>query len=214
MIEYPTIISSAKAPRRDMIAFEKLDGSNVRVKWTPKKGFHLFGSRTQLLDETHPHLGGVVRVFNATCLDILEAMFRKQFGKEKEVVVYGEYLGPNSFAGIHSDPVEAMRYVVFDIMLHKKSYTEFLPPQEFVKLTKGTGLPTPRVVYEGNLGEAFIKQVRENDFDPPLHEGVVCKGTVRSGAYRGKVWMCKIKTLQYLELLQQRYGQDWEKYWE
>lgn len=29
--------------------FDKLDGSNLRAEWSPKRGFYKFGSRTQLL---------------------------------------------------------------------------------------------------------------------------------------------------------------------
>lgn len=42
MIEYPEIINSSKAPRLACIAFDKLDGSNIRIKWTQKRGFDLF----------------------------------------------------------------------------------------------------------------------------------------------------------------------------
>lgn len=214
MIEYPSIANSSKAPRQPMIAFEKLDGSNVRVLWTPKKGFCRFGSREQLLDETHPHLGGVVSVFRQTCQEPLDALLRQHFRQEKEVTAFGEYLGPNSFAGIHTDLVDQMRFVLFDLLVQKKGYYEFLLPQEFVKLTAGLLCPVARVVHEGNLTDGFIQRVRANDFDPPLGEGVVCKGRERSGAYRGKVWMVKIKTQAYLDRLQARYGEEWKKYWE
>jgi hypothetical protein len=214
MVEYPTIANSSKAPRKPMIAFEKLDGSNIRAKWTPKRGFHLFGSREQLLDETHPHLGGVVAVFRKTCQEPLEALFRDKFRQEKEVTVYGEYLGPNTFAGWHTDPVEQMRFVPFDFLVQKKGYVEFVLPQDFVELTADLSCPVAQVIYEGNLTDGFIDRVRMNDFIPALGEGVVCKGRERSGAYRGKVWMCKVKTNTYRERLKQHYGVAWTQYWE
>lgn len=52
MIEYPSIQNSSKAPRKNCVAFDKLDGSNFRAKWTAKRGFDTFGTRTQLIDET------------------------------------------------------------------------------------------------------------------------------------------------------------------
>lgn len=217
MIEYPSIISvnSKQAPRnKPMVAFEKLDGSNIRVKYTRKKGFDLFGSRTQLLDETHPTLGGVVSIFNNTCKEPLEEYIAKYYPKEKEIIVFGEYVGPNSFAGLHTDPPELMRFVLFDILLIKNSYIEFVKPQEFVKVAErlSNSVPTPRVIYSGTLNDEFIKNVRENVYN--TNEGVVCKGTETSGAYRGKVWMTKIKTYEYLQKLKERYSADWEKYWE
>lgn len=57
MIEYPSIIASAKAPREHCIAFDKLDGSNTRVKFQPKKGWCLFGSRMQLFDKLKTWFG-------------------------------------------------------------------------------------------------------------------------------------------------------------
>jgi ATP-dependent RNA circularization protein (DNA/RNA ligase family) len=214
VIEYPSISNASKAPRKPMLAFEKIDGSNIRIKWTPKNGFCLFGSRECLLDDTHPHLGYVVHLFNATLNAELDDLLRPLFRAEKEVVVYGEYYGPNSFAGIHVDPVEQMKLVVFDLLVVKKSYTEFVLPQDFVKLMAGTSIPTPRLVYTGTLGEDFINTVRENRLDTELNEGVVCKGRLRSGAYRGKVWMAKIKTNLYMDRLKERYGDTWGRFWE
>ena len=48
MKSYPTI------PRQNRrlnyaYVFDKLDGSNIRAEWNPKKGFYKFGSRTRLL---------------------------------------------------------------------------------------------------------------------------------------------------------------------
>jgi ribonucleotide reductase alpha subunit len=63
-----------------------------------------------------------------------------------------------------------------------------------------------------NLTDEFIKRVRNDEFN--TFEGVVCKGTERLGSYRGKVWMSKIKTLKYLDLLKLRKGSDFNKFWE
>ena len=211
MIEYPSIINSSKAPRKQMIAFEKLDGSNIRVKYTSKKGFCLFGSRTQLIDETQPTLGGVVKYFNDNCKEPLEELFKKYYPKEQEMEVFGEYVGPNSFAGFHTDPLDKMKFFLFDIMLIRKGRNEFLSPQEFIKLTsKLNYVETPRVVYEGSLSDDFIARVRADEFS--TFEGVVCKGREKSGAYRGGVWMCKVKTNTYLQMLKDKKGADWYKF--
>lgn len=197
-----------------MIAFEKIDGSNIRIKWTHKKSFCLFGSRENLIDETHPHLGGVIRLFHTTFGPELDYILRKNFQNEKEIIVFGEYWGPNSFAGIHVDPKDQMNLTIFDIMLIKKSFNEFLLPQEFIKVLSRTSIPVPRIIYDGILGEDFIMRVRNNAFDGELNEGVVCKGKEKTGAFRGKVWMCKIKTNKYMEKLKERHGNNWSKFWE
>jgi len=214
MIEYPSIVNSSKAPRKPMIAFEKLDGSNIRVKYTAKRGFELFGTRTQLLDESHKGLGGVIPIFNRTCKEPLEEVLRKFYPKEREVIAFGEYVGPNSFAGFHQDPPELMQFVLFDILFVKQGHVDFLPPQEFIKFVEklnGT-VPTPRVIYDGSLTDDFIRRVRENEFN--VNEGVVCKGRETTGAARGKVWMCKIKTNAYMEKLKGKFREEYMKYWE
>ena len=87
MIEYPSIINSSKAPREHCIAFDKLGGSNFRSKWTRKNGFDVFGTRTQLIDETTQFWGEMVNIFK----DKYEKYFEKlknKFGNEWDK--YGE----------------------------------------------------------------------------------------------------------------------------
>jgi hypothetical protein len=201
MTEYPSIPNSSKAPKKPCIAFEKLDGSNMRVKWTQKKGFALYGSRTQLIDNSHPELGGVIDAFKRDYEAKLEDIIRKNFRSERELVVFGEYKGPNSFAGTHTN--EAKTFTMFDVLVGHKN-AEFLLPQEFIKLFSNK-LEIPRVIYKGNMNESLIKDVRDGKYD--VFEGVICKGTERTHQAPGGVWMCKIKTQRYFDLLKERYGE-------
>jgi len=82
---------------------------------------------------------------------------------------------------------------------------KFLLPKEFIKLTEGK-MVIPRIMYEGNLTDQFIQDVRDGKYD--VVEGVVCKGTQKTGAARGGVWMAKIKTKAYLDKLFNRYGEE------
>lgn len=203
MTEYPTILASSKAPRKLCIGFEKLDGSNIRVKYTAKRGFELFGSRTQLIDASHPHLGQVVAVFNASFKEPLEKIMKDKFPNEREAIAFGEFFGPNSFAGMHVES-DQKKFVLFDLFIgHKNS--KFLLPQEFIKLCADK-VETARVVYEGNLSDELIKDVREGKYD--VFEGIVCKGREKTGAARGGVWMAKIKTQKYFDTLYSKYGQE------
>jgi ATP-dependent RNA circularization protein (DNA/RNA ligase family) len=204
MIEYPTILPSAKAPRQPCVAFDKLDGSNIRVKYTQKKGFHLFGSRTQLIDHTHPHLGGVVSIFNEQFNDPLTKLIKKEYPNEREVIVFGEYFGPKSFAGYH-EPGDQMEFVLFDIMVGHKN-RKFLNPKDFVKIASKYSIKIPRVIYEGNLNDQLIQDVRAGKYD--VVEGVICKGTIKTGAACGSIWRSKIKTQSYLDRLFARYGEE------
>lgn len=210
MIEYPQILASSKAPRKSCIAFDKLDGSNIRIKYTDKRGFDLFGSRTQLIDKTHPHLGEVVDIFNRDYGQTLTKLFKREFPNEREIIVFGEFRGPQSFAGTHvvGDPKE---FTMFDVLVGHK-FPKFILPQEFVKMFDGV-VKIPRVIYRGNLNDELIKDVRASKYD--VFEGVICKGTEKTGAAMGGVWMAKIKTQKYFDELNSKFGAEGiEKYGE
>lgn len=198
--------NSSKAPRKECIAFDKLDGSNFRTKWTNKKGFSLFGTRTQLIDETSEYWGDMVKVFKRTIEEPLHECLKSNFTNEREIIVFGEYFGLNSFAGRHED--EEKKIVTFDILVGHK-LRKFVNPKDFIKLTENV-VEIPRVVYRGNLNEEFIKNVREDKFD--TFEGVICKGTQSAGNASGGIWMCKIKTQRYLDSLKEKFKDEWQKY--
>jgi hypothetical protein len=213
MIEYPSIQHSAKAPHQRCIAFDKLDGSNLRFKYTQKRGFCEVGSRTQRLDESHSIFGGAIKYFNNNLAKRVEGIIEKNWRNEREVIVFGEWFGPHSFAGWHDQAdisAGAMKLVLFDCMVSHKN-RKFLLPQEFIKLFGGV-VEIPRVIYEGNLNEQFIADVKAGKYD--VSEGVVCKGCERTGAARGNVWMSKIKTDAYFAKLNEKFGTDEsKKYW-
>ena len=121
-------------------------------------------------------------------------------------MVFGEFLGENSIAGHHE--AEPHKIVLFDVMTDHKQ-RKFVHPKTFVKDFAGL-VPTPDVVYEGNMNEQLIADVRANKYN--LKEGVICKGIEKSGAFAGGIWMCKIKTQEYLDKLKTRFGDEWVKY--
>lgn len=209
MIEYPSIINSSKAPRKHCIAFDKLDGSNIRAKYTQKDGFKLFGTRTQLIDESTPFWNVIIEKFKP-----YEASLTEKFKKDKdyrdfrEIIVFGELSGPNSFAGRHDDPTEDLKITFFDILTGNKN-RKFVKPKEFIK--DFSFLPQPKVIYEGKLNDSFIDEIRKNT---DLQEGVICKGTETSGAFVGGIWMCKIKTQAYFDKLKTQLPETWEQHGE
>lgn len=213
MIEYPTILHSARAPHQACIAFEKLDGSNIRIKYTRKRGFCQFGSRTQMLEESHPILGGAITYFSNNLAEKLEAVIEDNWGNEREVMLFGEWFGPNSFAGWHERAdIDGglMKLIIFDVMTSHKN-RKFLLPQEFLKIIAPV-VETPRVVYEGNLNDQLISDVKAGKYD--VNEGVICKGRERTGAACGNVWMAKIKTDAYFAKLKGKFGEEgFKKYW-
>jgi len=205
VIEYPSIIASSKAPRANCVAFDKLDGSNIRAKWTQKRGFDVFGTRTQLIDENTAFWKDAVIYFKEFLAEPLDNKFRKDsdYRNEREIIVYGEYFGEHSFAGVH-DETEKRRIIVFDVMTGHKN-RRFVGPKEFIK-SFGELIEIPRVVYEGNLNDQLIADVRAGKYG--VNEGVVCKGTIRTGAARGGIWMAKIKTQAYFDRLNEKFGAE------
>jgi hypothetical protein len=210
MIEFPSIPNSSKAPRKHCVAFDKLDGSNFRAKYTQKQGFNLFGTRTQLIDKTTEFWGEMVTCFQDKYSTILTKYFKseKSYRDQREIIVFGEFLGQNSFAGRHEN--EKHDLIFFDILVGHKN-RKFVPPLDFVKEYQEL-IPISNIIYVGNLNETFIQDIRNNKYN--LKEGVICKGTEKSGAYVGGIWNCKIKTFQYLEKIKELHKEDWQKYWE
>ena len=209
MVEYPSIINSSKAPRKPCIAFDKLDGSNIRIKFTPKAGFCLFGTRTQLIGEDTPFWGQTIHIFNTKYRDVLEDKFRKSkdYRDFREITIFAELIGENSFAGHHAEH-DSLDLTFFDVLVGHKS-RHLVTPKKFIKDFENV-VPIPKVIYEGNLNDQFINDIRNNKFN--LNEGVICKGLEPSGAFFGHVWMCKIKTQAYFDRLKNRFKENWQQY--
>jgi hypothetical protein len=134
-----------------------------------KRSFDLFGSRHELIDKTHPFLAGVIDVFNRDYASTLDKFFRKEFSNEREIIVFGEYFGAQSFAGLHVPGDPTMQFVMFDVLVGHKT-PKFILPQEFIKMFTGV-VKIAREVYRGNLNDQLIKDVREGKYD--VFEGVL-----------------------------------------
>lgn len=209
VFRYPKMPGPAGAKIERCVAFEKLDGTNLFWEWHRAFGFTDFGTRSA----TYPlHLSGVAQ-FRANhpgleaapdlfdpLGEALAAVLLAQPGWE-HAVAYTEFVGPNSFAGMHKAG-DAKSLVLFDLFLPGGG---FVDPWRFVELF--AGLPTPEVIYRGRFTGKFTEDVRAGKY--PVAEGVVVKGG--TGA---SVWMAKVKTTAYLQRLKAAFGSEWEKYWE
>jgi hypothetical protein len=217
MKEYPSILSAGDLLARSdeylgqpFVAFDKLDGSNIRAEWERKKGWHLFGSRKRLLDESAPLLGRAIPLILDGYGDPLAKVLVDDpaFRGVRQATAYFEFAGPHSFAGLH-DPAdlgvpanEPFAVVLIDVNIHKRG---FLSADEFIDHFEPLGIP--RVVHRGILDRSFIEDVRAGRFG--TGEGVVCKG-----GEGHKRWMAKVKTNAYLQSLKEFFQEDWERYWE
>jgi hypothetical protein len=213
MLYYPKFPGSRDAPPGRCVAFEKYDGTNLHWDWDREFAWHCLGTRRDEFDlsdagasrfaAAHAHLHEGVGVFRSTLAEGLEKVFTDQevYREPGGFRVFTEFLGPNSFAGLHKadDP---KRLVLFDVSVEPGG---MIGPQRFA--ADFGHLATARVVYQGKFTGKFAEDVRTGKYG--VTEGVVCKGD--SGA---DLWMAKIKTYAYLEKLKRAFGERWEDYWE
>lgn len=174
--------------------FDKIDGNNLRFEYSRKRGWYKTGSRTQLIDDTHPMFGDAVRFFNEHLADSILSLFKRA---PQHIVVFAEWAGPNSFCGIHQ-PGDDMDLSVFDITLDKRG---FLHPREFVRLFDGYD-HVVKFLGIHNYGQGLVDNVRAGTFsDDVTFEGVVAKGT------RGKSQriMAKAKSQAWIDRVQDHH---------
>lgn len=198
MKTYPKIEYSKGYIGDTVWAFDKLDGSNIRYEWNKKRGWYKFGTRTQIISESDPNFGDAIPIFLEKYGDDLEKIFRRNYSNVESVVVFGEYLGENSFAGRH-DPNDTKDIILFDVNLYKRG---FITPKEF--MNNFGHLHIPELIYKGIFDVDLINSIKNNEFD--LKEGVICKGVTKT---KGDeiVWMTKIKTNDWLQKVKLLYGE-------
>ena len=214
MLHYPKIPGGRTTANGRCVAFEKYDGTNVHWEWDRDFGWHSFGSRRDEFNlteegikrfgQSHAHLLQSVEVFRATLADRIETVFREHsdYREFQSFKVFTEFLGPNSFAGLHKedDPKELR---LFDVWAEPLG---IIGPNQFIK--DFGHLHSARAVYEGKFTGQFTENVRLGKYG--VNEGVVCKG----GFGGGDFWMVKVKTYAYMERLKQAFADRWEDYWE
>jgi hypothetical protein len=211
-LAYPKMAGSGEAPLAQCIAFEKYDGTNLHWMWDREIGLHAFGTRRDRFDldelgitqfnAAHPGMETASSLFFGNLAEQLAHIFRERLRyMTSQMVVFTEYLGPESFAGLHKRD-DTKQLVLLDV----QTENGFVPPSQFVD--DFCDVPCARVVYRGKLTGKFANDVREGRFH--VAEGVVCKG----GDEFGNVWMVKIKTNAYMAKLKQAFKEDWERFWE
>jgi hypothetical protein len=201
MQQYPTIEGSAKAPLgKPCLAFYKYDGSNLRWEWSPKQGWHKFGTRHQLFDDSHPLFRVAIPIFMNNMADEIERRVKEIERGIQRITVFTEFFGPNSFAGQHVvADYPNMELRLLDVYLFKRGY---MAPRAFYK-TFGDLPHAAQLIYDGNLNKQFIDDVRKGVY--PVWEGVVAKGDG---------FQVKIKTDAYFKKLNEVYGTEYRNYWE
>ena len=180
--------------------FDKLDGSNVRAEWTPKKGFYKFGSRTQLLTPDQVPLWPAVERMQALSDTMGHVLSRL---KTPRVVCFFEWFGPNSFAGSHPDPVDAMELALLDVDVYQKGR---LVPQAVLDMASGAGVRVPTLLHEGRITPELLEAVRAGTLPGVSLEGILGKGPVSRSD--GGPLMFKHKSQAWLDRLKSYCGND------
>jgi hypothetical protein len=193
--QYPSI-GRDNVKGQPFYVFDKLDGSNVRAEWNPKKGFWKFGSRTQLLDLQSSPLGALTIPLMKAQEDQIGSILRGL--RAQEATCFFEFYGPSSFAGVHQWKELNFQAVLFDVTLFKRG---FMQPGEFVK-TFAHKVSIPSLLHYGNVSDAIVRQVWDGTLPGMTFEGVVCKGTPLKNGYpphmfklKSKAWIEKVKSL-------------------
>lgn len=203
MLSYPTIKKDiVKLP---IYAFDKIDGSNMRVEWSRKNakngqsGFSKYGSRRRLISPDEKPLGETVEIFEKDFAEQLEPVLRKL--RVERATLFLEFYGENSFAGYHED--EQHYLSLFDVSLFKKG---FMLPKEFLKTFEDV-VPTAPLLYHGNPNEDFVNQVKNGELNGMTFEGVVCKS---QQLVRNEQVKFKVKNEAWLKKLKHKCGDDEE----
>lgn len=185
-----------------VIAFDKLDGQNIRCEWSKNKGWYKFGTRTSMFDESDKQFGKVIPMFREKYSSSLEEIFKrnKNYRSTNNMTVFCEYVGENSFSGRHVSG-DTMDLVLFDVAPGDFTNNSFVEPKNFIK--DFGSLHIPKVIYQGPMNQEFIQAVKEGKFD--IKEGVMCKGVLQDGTRR--VWVVKIKTNAWLQKLKDTLGE-------
>lgn len=143
-------------------AFDKLDGSNIRAEWSSKRGWHKFGTRHRLLDESDPLFGQVPNLLHDGLADPLERSLREA-GYDRAMCFF-EFWGGKSFAGMHDLNDPTLRLSLIDVAPFNQGILQLFGH-----------LDTAKLLYQGPITPEFIESVRAGTLVGQTFEGVVCK---------------------------------------
>lgn len=197
MKRYPSIPRKIRGKKRGLTVhvFDKIDGSNLRFEWDQKTGWHRFGSRRRVLDETHPEFGAAMKIFLNNLAEPIEAVAMKQ--KWSALVAFAEFWGARSIGGQH-DPEEPKNLSLFDVAPYRHG---FVGPERFLEFFGH--LDTPNYLGEHAWNQEFVENVRRGECD-----GVTFEGVVGKAGDRHKIVMVKAKTQAWVDAIIKRYGEE------
>jgi len=168
--------------------FAKIDGSNLRFEWEPKRGWFRFGSRRRVISEDHETFGIAMDMFLQKFAEHFEKWAVKQ--KWSGITVYCEFWGTNSFAGEHD--VDDDKFLTpVDIAIYKRG---MMDTSGFLK--KFGDIFDLRYLGFQTWDQGFVDQVEDSSYPGMAFEGVVGKngtGHERIGIkLKSKAWIARV----------------------
>lgn len=197
MKEYPSIPKATQFKDFVGYTFDKMDGQNIRVEFSKKKGWTKFGSRHQLIDETSSQFKNVFPLFHETMSDALAKLAKDN--KWDTVIYFMEYWGSESLGGIHGVS-DKMQLTLFDIAPHKQG---ILGPKQFLNLTSKNYIYSATYLGNYNWTKGFIEKVYNGEIS-----GVTLEGVVGKAGDGHSLIMAKAKTKKWLDLIKSRYTEQ------
>jgi len=203
MKSYPSIPKKNTSEASKFWCFDKLDGSNIRVEWTKKKGFVKFGTRTRLLGSDQGILykaEGLAKKEEEKFAETFKSM------KVDKATIFFEFYGSNSFAGNH---IESDEHKISLIDVDVASYG-LLDPEFFVDIF-GTNqaYDCAKLLYCGPIDALLIEQVKTGTLMGMTFEGIVAKAS-RAKRFQEPI-MLKIKNEAWIQKVKSSFDESqWE----
>lgn len=196
MKSYPSMqkVSWFNPPGIDLYTFDKLDGSNLRFEYKRKSGWYKQRTRTQLFDANDPVFGGAIKIFQNQFAEPLAKLFYDL--KWDPVVVFAEFYGERSFAGLHH-PTEEKKLVLLDVSIPKQG---IIDPRDYMNVVETSKVPAPNYLGVHRWNRPFLEMVRDSKLSGITFEGVVGK---RKERHELILW--KTKTMAWRDAIKNKF---------
>lgn len=171
-----------------IVAFDKLDGTNIYATWDHRRGFYEFGTRDMIPEDNEFVLGEAITLIKDKYEEDLQEIFKKQ-GWDN-VTCFFEFVGESSFAGMHVEDQEH-EIVMIDVSAELEG---LLPAGEFLDAFKDK-VDIPKILFVGVCTKQFIDSVKDGLAPGMTFEGAVIKGFSENlyVKVKNKAWVEKLQ---------------------
>jgi len=167
MKKFPSIPNKPKKEFKGY-AFDKLDGSNLRISWSKGEGWVDFATRTHSIPTDHKIFKEGYDYFLKYWKETLEKSIKEN--NWKKVDFFFEFFGDKSLAGRHVEG-DPKRMVLIDVCVNNKA--KLMDPQSFLDTFKDLKIPKFLGILEYN--EDLIEKVKHSILEGMTFEGIVLK---------------------------------------